>query len=259
MYLIALDHPLVVIIPSYNNEKWCERNIRSALDQDYSNYRIIFIDDYSTDNTLKIVQDIINDHPYQAKVTCISNRSRKLALQNLYEAIHSCNNYEIVLTLDGDDWLSHNYVLRKINQIYQDPQVWMTYGQYIKSDGKRGGARMLPSAVVKNNSYRTYEFVTTHLRTFYAGLFKQIKKEDLMLDNVFLPMAWDLGFMYPMLEMAQYHSRFIAEELYVYNVHNPMSDSKVNVILQNRCAGNVCSRATYQPLADTMFTEIIKN
>lgn len=257
--LSALDKSIVVVIPSYNNVGWCERNIRSVLDQNYSNYRIIYIDDCSTDNTYWMVKGIVENHSKSSLVKLIRNDSRKLALHNLYDAIHSCYNDEIILTLDGDDWFPHNNVLQRVNQIYQDSNVWMTYGQYVKSDGGVGGAKPLPQWVIEKNAYRTYEFVTTHLRTFYAGLFKQIKKEDLMIDGNFLPMGWDLGFMYPMLEMGQYHSRFIGEALYVYNIHNPISDNRVNVELQGRCAGTVCSRPQYKPLHASIFNEILRN
>lgn len=253
------NKPLVIIIPSYNNEHWCEKNIRSALDQSYSNYRIIFIDDCSSDGTYQRVRNIVDTHSQGSKVYLVRNTSRKLALHNLYDAIHSCSNNEIILTLDGDDWFPHNYVLERVNQVYQDSNVWMTYGQYIRSDGTIGGAKQLPYAVIENNAYRISEFVTTHLRTFYAGLFKQIGREDLMFRDTFLPMAWDLGFMYPMLEMAQYHSRFIGEPLYVYNLHNPISDNRVNVALQGECAGIVCSRPKYKSLSLIQFNEILNN
>src|ERR1700722_7701426 len=32
------DKKFVIVIPSYNNNKWCEKNIQSALDQNYTNY-----------------------------------------------------------------------------------------------------------------------------------------------------------------------------------------------------------------------------
>lgn len=257
--LLAADKQMVVVIPSYNNEIWCEQNIRSALDQNYSNFRIIFIDDCSKDQTFRKVQNVVNNHPQGNRVTLIQNDQRKLALHNFYDAIHSCKNNEVILTLDGDDWFPHNNVLQIINQIYQDPNVWITWGQYVKNNGGRGGAKPLPDWVIRDNSYRTAEFVTTHLRTFYAGLFKRIKKEDLMLDGNFLPMAWDLGFMYPMLEMAQYHGRYISDVLYVYNISNPISDNKVNVNLQGYCAGTVCGSPKYRTLSTEEFAAILNN
>ena len=36
----------VFIIPSYNNEKWVYKNIKSIVNQNYHFWRIIYIDDY---------------------------------------------------------------------------------------------------------------------------------------------------------------------------------------------------------------------
>ena len=38
---------------------------------------------------------------------------------------------EIVLVLDGDDCLAHENVLKALNKAYADPDVWMTYGNYL--------------------------------------------------------------------------------------------------------------------------------
>jgi len=39
-------------------------------------------------------------------------------------------------------------------------------------------------------------------------------------------MAGDLAYMWPIVEMAGNHSRFISEVLYVYNVVTPLNDIK---------------------------------
>ena len=44
-----------IIIPAYNSEKTIEKAIRSALQQTYSDFEIIIVDDASTDKTKKII------------------------------------------------------------------------------------------------------------------------------------------------------------------------------------------------------------
>ncbi len=38
-----------IVIPSYNNIEYYERNLESILNQDYADYRVYYIDDASTD------------------------------------------------------------------------------------------------------------------------------------------------------------------------------------------------------------------
>jgi len=53
--------PLVsVIIPTYNSEKFIPCSVASAINQTYPNIEILIIDDGSTDNTKKVVQQLSN-------------------------------------------------------------------------------------------------------------------------------------------------------------------------------------------------------
>lgn len=229
------DRKFVVVIPSYNNHKYCERNILSALNQDYKDFRIIFTDDYSKDNTFERVTNIVNSHKNKDKCTLIKNTVRVGALENLYNMIHSCNDEEIVLTLDGDDWLANNNVLKTLNNYYCKEDIWMTYGQYTNHPmGGTGIAQEYPAKVIEANSFRQHTWGASHLRTFYSWLFKKIDKKDLMYQDKFLEMTWDFAIMFPMLEMSGKRSKFLKDILYVYNLENPINDHKVNQKLQQK-------------------------
>lgn len=223
----------VIVIPSYNNERWCERNIQSALEQHYDRYRVIFTDDCSSDDTFNRVSAIVNASPQKNKCTLIKNTERLGALANLYNMIHSCSDDEIILTLDGDDWLGGPAVLNILRNHYVNEDIWMTYGQYKNStDGGIGVAKAYPPNIINENGFRHHAWGASHLRTFYTWLFKKIKKEDLYYEGKFMPMTWDLGIMYPMMEMSGPHQKYVSDILYIYNLENPINDHKVNVSLQ---------------------------
>ncbi|MCX5925179.1 MAG: glycosyltransferase [Candidatus Dependentiae bacterium] len=246
--LIA-EKNMVIIIPSYNNSRYYKANVDSVLSQKYTNFRAIYIDDCSPDGTGALVEEYIKHYDTDHRITLIKNSTRHGALANLYHAIHSCDNNDIILTLDGDDWFAHKKVLSKINQYYQNPDTWMTYGQFKHyPSNKHGGCIQLPYKVIKNNSYRNYPWVTSQLRTFYAWLFKRIQKEDLLYEGDFFAMTYDQAIMFPMLEMSGGRSTFIPDYIYMYNRLNPINDDKVNQGLQAYLEKHIRSQKRYTRL-----------
>jgi glycosyltransferase involved in cell wall biosynthesis len=257
------EKPFVIIIPSYNNAPYYQKNLDSVFFQEYDHWRAIYIDDASTDGTGDLVEAYIKEKGFTDKFTVIRNPSRSLAMANIYHAVHSCNDREIIATLDGDDWFDHPRVLKLLNDHYQDPSVWLTYGSYIdwpepekeKYESwiqKFGGFknRPIPQEVIANNDFRFFIGCTGQLRTFYGWLFKKIKLEDLMYQGHFLPVAYDIGIMIPMHEMAAGRFKYIPEIIYIHNVNTPLNDYKVNTQLQSRVEAFIRHKEKYQPLSD---------
>lgn len=225
----AIQKPFVILIASYNNEQWCERNVASVFDQEYQNYRVVYIDDCSTDGTGNLVERYVHSRGQSDRVKIIHNAQRQGHLANQYHAIHGCADNEIIIILDGDDWFAHNHVLAHLNELYQNSDVWLTYGQFKElSNDSIGYCQQIPEAVIKAQTIRSHKpWVFGHARTFYAGLFKRIKKEDLFYNDAFFPMAADVATMIPMAEMAGEHIRFVPEILYIHNDTNPLNLKKV--------------------------------
>lgn len=239
----------VIVTASYNNKNWYKRNLDSVLEQRYNNFHLIYVDDHSPDETGELVQEYVKLKKAEDKITLIINDERTGATANIYHAIHMCNKDSIIIILDGDDWLAHNDVLNHLNAIYQDPNVWLTYGQFQWfPQSIPGFASALGNWVHEQNNIRHHGWVTTHLRSFYAGLYHNIKKEDLCHNGKFFEMTGDLAIMYPMVEMAGYHCKFVDEILYIYNAANSLNDHKVDVSKQTFFANLLKNQTPYQPL-----------
>jgi glycosyltransferase involved in cell wall biosynthesis len=241
---------IVVIIPSYNNHQWYERNLSSVLVQDYRNFRVIYVDDCSSDRTGELVEKFIADRNSGDLIQLIRNPDRLGALRNLYNTIHICHDDEIVILLDGDDWFAHNRVLKKINEAYANPDCWMTYGQYLSwPDNMIGYSREIPSDIIETNNFRQNEWCSSHLRSFYVWLFKLIQVQDLISPSgAFYHMAWDQAIMFPMLEMSGHRAKFISEVLYIYNAANPLNDCKVDRQLQRNLETEIRLQKRYARL-----------
>ena len=82
----------VFIIPSYNNMHFYRNNLNSVFFQDYSNYRVIYIDDCSDDGTADLVQDFMLVNHMESRFILIRNSRRFGALANIYRAVHMCDD-----------------------------------------------------------------------------------------------------------------------------------------------------------------------
>lgn len=250
--LAYAEKPFCIIVPSYNNSAFVEKNLTSIYSQKYQNFRVVYIDDNSTDATYVQAKAIIENLNQEKRTTLLHNSTNIGALANLYKAVHSCSDDEIAVLVDGDDFLAHEEVLKVLNQTYADPEVWMTYGSYLdypSFNKEETFSKPIPRRIIEKKSYRSHPWSSSHLRTFYAPLFKQVKISDLFYRGGFFSMGWDLAFMLPMLEMAGHHARYIPDILYLYNRKNPISDHKINHEMQAECATEIRKRKPYPTLA----------
>jgi glycosyltransferase involved in cell wall biosynthesis len=224
-HLIKDEKPFVVIVPSYNNEEYVEKNLSSILEQEYQNYRVIFIDDSSSDKTIEKALQVIENHSAEDIVTLIRNQENYKALYNLYYTIQALSDDTIVFIVDGDDWLAHPRVLKELNRYYSNPDVWLAYGQYITYPKyEKGKTGPLNAKIRSIRGQHTFP----QLRTFYAGLFKKIQLRDLLYQGDFFKTSSDLAVIFPLWEMAREHAVFIPDVLYVYNRESPMNDDKIH-------------------------------
>jgi glycosyltransferase involved in cell wall biosynthesis len=225
----------VLIVPSFNNKNYVQKNLDSILSQEYENFRVIYINDASTDNTIKVARDYVNKKECANKVHFIDNQSNKGALANIYQAVQTCQDEEIVVICDGDDWLCHPKVLEKLNAYYANSDTWLTWGNYKEYPNSTTEVCLpVDKKVLTSGSVRKEPWCFSHLRTFYASLFKKINKEDLMHNGAFYSTCYDLAIMFPMLEMAREHAYFTKDIFYIYNRETPINDDKIKARQQRQ-------------------------
>jgi glycosyltransferase involved in cell wall biosynthesis len=236
--LNAEQNKFVFVISSYNNANWCHKNLESVLFQDYPKqlFRIIYTDDCSIDGTNTLVTNFINKNNAQDQITLIKNRTRIGALANYYNMLQLCADDEVAVMTDGDDWLKNHNVLSILDEIYQNPNVWLTYGKYdlvTATSQVPDLGQAFPNEVVANGNYLEFfknnQFRATPLRSFRAWLFKSIDK-SLLINHAgeFFKTASDVAYMLGMLNIAKDKIYFINQSLYMYNTIRPDNDYKVN-------------------------------
>lgn len=236
---------MVILTTSYNCENYIEFCLNSILSQSYKDFKCYITDDLSTDGTVKKIKSIIKD---DERFILIENEKKLFQPGNYDHVIRELNidDNEICVEVDGDDWLANPQVLKKISEIYQDEEVWMTSGSFKYNDGRSGFA----SKPQVFNNIRNQVFTLSHIRTWKSWLWKKISVEDLKDENGnYWEVSGDLAFMFPMFEMSgEKNYRFIEDILYVYNEHNPMNDHKVNLPKVMKTVNKIRNKTPYHKL-----------
>ena len=93
-----------VIIPNYNKSKYVKETILSVLNQDYKDWECIIIDDFSSDNSVSVISNLIKNekrfHLMKNSSNYGANFSRNIGLKK--------SKGDFVMFLDADDILSPN-------------------------------------------------------------------------------------------------------------------------------------------------------
>lgn len=256
----------VIIITSHNDNPYVERNLRSVFEQQYSNFRILFIDNASQDGSMKTAMELTHDFPGKEKITFVSNATMQSPLYHLFYAIQSCDDDEIVILLDGKNWLSTPYVLSELDFHYQSESVWMAFGQEILyPEYNKGRERASFFRSLRAGQARSYglfsnleQEMLSFLPTFYAGLFKHIKMQDLLHEGAFITPFWQLALLFPLAEMARSHTIYIPKVMLVSNLEKK-PDLPTKAKDKRTLVNRLRSLAPYAPLSASPKLGVKKN
>lgn len=110
-----VNYKIGIIIPNYNYEHTIEKCLNSVLNQTYTNYEIIFVDDMSTDNSVKIATQLLKT-PH--KIIQLKQKRYNGGARN-EGYLHLSDDVDYVYYIDSDDWLYDKYALENINKKLQ--------------------------------------------------------------------------------------------------------------------------------------------
>jgi glycosyltransferase involved in cell wall biosynthesis len=242
-----------IITSFYNVENWIRATVNSVLLQTYTDFECILTDDMSTDKSSEYAKELIEE---DSRFKLVQNTEKSNALKNNDVAIESCNpsDDDVIVILDGDDWLASPLSLEMLNNAYKFKKCWMTYGSYIEYPSKRRGdfCKPVSTSVIEESVFRSVPWIFSHLKTFKYGLWKKIDKKDFIdpKTDEYFEKTQDLAFMLPMLEMSGRNTAFINEILYVYNLANPLNDHKVGHFEQLRIESHIRGKQKYLPVKE---------
>ena len=138
-----------IIMPSYNTASFIEETIQSVLNQTYTNWELIIVDDCSTDNTNEVV-DTIKD----CRIHYLKNEKNSGAAISRNKALREAKGQWIAY-LDSDDlWMPEK--LEKQIKFMEENVYVFSYTNYeeIDVDGYKTGVKVTgPKKITKTGMF----------------------------------------------------------------------------------------------------------
>lgn len=123
-----------VIIPAYNASETIREAIKSIQDQTFSDFEILVVDDASTDETAKIIEDIRST---DERVVLISNKYEKGIVGALNSGIESARG-EFLARMDHDDLALPQRFEKQVQYLTVNKNVGVV-GSWVELFGKYNG------------------------------------------------------------------------------------------------------------------------
>jgi hypothetical protein len=159
---------------------------------------------------------------------------------------------DIIAIMDGDDYLLHEYALDIVNEIYNQQNCFVSFGQYLFSTGQYGHCYGYNYEEFAN--LRQLDWRASHLKTFKFKIYKEFINQDKSLtsyldENGAFYKAYDVALMVPLLEISGYSKVFFNKEpIYLYRLHD-LNESNLDVNLQKNVQKHVNSKQPFLRMA----------
>ena len=141
-----------VIVPVYKAEKYIERCVKSLFEQTLSDLEYIFVDDYSPDKSIEVMQKVLEDYPHRKPQV-------KLIKHEINQGVAAARQHgmelatgEYIIHCDPDDWAE----LTMYEELYQNARnsnadlVWCDFYRETESDGVKIECQII-NPVTKDN------------------------------------------------------------------------------------------------------------
>ena len=163
---------ITVIVPCYNVESYLQKSLNSLLNQTIKNFKVIMVEDKSTDNTKSILEKYSRKYD---NFTAIYNEENVGLGQARNKGLEHCNT-KYVSFLDSDDWYPRNFLESMIECLEENNADIAICDIYLKYDDISKNSR-----IIAYNNHEDMSFIDTGMaasscnKIFKTELFDTIK------------------------------------------------------------------------------------
>ena len=201
-----------VIVPVYNVESYLSQCLDSILNQTFTDFECICINDGSKDNSLAILQKYASK---DSRIKIINQENKGLAVTRNIGIKNSIGQY--IAFVDSDDWLTEDCLYKSFNKIKETSAdvVQFNYKFYYSKEDKYESKRVFESEKIKKE-----DTISAILQKSYEGpVWRRIYKKDVLLKNnlfFYEGRVSEDGVFSAVLFLYTQNVVYIEDELYIY-------------------------------------------
>lgn len=232
-----------IIIPTYNNANTICNSIDSCFKQTYKNIEVIVIDDGSTDDTKKVLNEYLSNDKF--KYIYQDNQERSAARNHGLDIAKG----EYIQFLDSDDMLYEDKIEIQVNFLKNNEEYFMVYCgvEYINKNGQtidtlekkslgvitdellKGNFITIHSPLIRKNDIR-FSIDLNRLEDWEYWILSTYDKKVAYIDNVLCMVTVDVQ------NSKKYIIEMFKNEIKVYNklIQNKLFYTKKNLIAYSK-------------------------
>lgn len=208
-----------VILTSYNHETYIEEALDSILAQKgMFTLKIIIGDDFSQDNTYKILKRYKLKHP--GKIILLPSDKNVGVRLNLKRCFEECTGKYVAICEGDDYWLSPNKLEKQISVLRNNPDCSMTFNWLMLFREEKGEFKPHPQQEKYSKTKLSFEDIVKQpiIGNFSACMYRNTTIKNIPEKYFTDPIAFD--WLFNVLSTNSGNLYFIKELLSVYRIHS---------------------------------------
>ncbi|MCX7928143.1 MAG: glycosyltransferase family 2 protein [Patescibacteria group bacterium] len=180
-----------IIIANYNGGRYLQDCLDSVLNSNYASYELIVVDDASTDDSVSIIRNYINQNK-DKKIRLIKNKKNLGAAQSRNVAIQKAKG-DVIVFLDNDTQVDPFWLVG-LEEALKDPEVGAAQSLLIDYENRNliqmAGGKLIPHThwilpLHHKDSYKKVRKVLDFYEIIAISAALAVKKEAIEIVEVF--------------------------------------------------------------------------
>lgn len=166
-----------IVVPIYNVEKYLRKCLNSILEQSYSEFELILVDDGSTDCSGSIADEYgRNDE----RISVYHKENEGLAATRNYGIERAKGEY--ICFIDSDDWIENTY-LENLSRLANEYFADVVICDFLKNEGEGVITQPLSEVIVEETGYEAIANIYTQNYLRYVVAWNKLYRRSIF-DNI---------------------------------------------------------------------------